>query len=157
VFVRFAPSPAKRERACFPGKVVFVSRETRVRAVCGASGDLVEFCADVPKMGTMRYTTTMRVISRKRLKDFWGTSQGKGSEGFLRAWFAEAALADWKSPHDVRRQYATSSVLKGGRVVFNIGGNRFRLVVAIRYDLHIVYIRFVGTHRQYDCVDAEVV
>jgi mRNA interferase HigB len=99
----------------------------------------------------------MRIISRKRLKDFWESAQGQGSENLLRAWFAEAVQTHWKSPHDIRRQYPTSSVLKGSRVVFNMGGNKYRLVVAIRYDLSIVYIRFVGIHRQYDRIDAEVI
>jgi mRNA interferase HigB len=99
----------------------------------------------------------MRIISRKRLKDFWESTQGTGSESPLRAWFSEAVQADWKNPHHIQKQYPTSSILKRGRVVFNIGGNRFRLVVAIRYDFQIVYIRFIGTHRQYDRIDAEVV
>jgi mRNA interferase HigB len=102
----------------------------------------------------MRYHISMRVISRRRLREFWESPSGQGSEASLRAWFAEAARADWKSPHDIRRMYPTASVLKGGRVVFNISGNRFRLIVAIRYDIQVVFIRFVGSHRQYDDVDA---
>lgn len=97
----------------------------------------------------------MRIISRRRLREFWVSPAGRHSEGFLRAWFAEAARASWRTPHDIQKRYPTASILKNGRVVFNIGGNHYRLVAAIRYDLGIVFVRFVGDHGQYDRVDAE--
>lgn len=96
----------------------------------------------------------MRIISRKRLREFWETRGGQGAEQPLRAWYREAAQAGWKGPFEVKAQYPTASILKEGRVVFNIGGNKFRLVAAVRYDLGIVFIRFVGTHAQYDRVNA---
>jgi mRNA interferase HigB len=93
----------------------------------------------------------MRVISRKALREFW-QRQGE-AEAALRAWFKEAEAADWQTPVDVKRRYAAASFLPGDRVVFNAKGNQFRLVAAVRYDLKIVFIRFVGTHAEYDRID----
>lgn len=93
----------------------------------------------------------MRVISRKALREFW---QRHGeAEAALRAWFKEAEAATWETPADIKRRYASASFLPGDRVVFNIKGNQHRLVVAVRYDLSIVFIRFVGTHSEYDRID----
>ena len=99
----------------------------------------------------------MRVISRRRLRDFWESPPGRGSQEPLRAWYREASQAAWKGPFEVKAQYPTASILKQGRVVFNIAGNKFRLVAAIRYDLGILFIRFVGTHAQYDRINAQEV
>ncbi len=71
----------------------------------------------------------------------------------MRAWFAEAHRADWRGPMDIKARYPSASVVANNRVVFNIGGNKYRLVVAIRYDARIVFIRFIGTHRQYEKID----
>jgi mRNA interferase HigB len=95
----------------------------------------------------------MRIVAKKALKDFWASH--KGAEGPLKAWHAEAKAAHWRGPADVKGRYASASILKGNRVVFNIGGNKHRLVVAIHYASEIVFIRFVGTHAQYDAIDAE--
>ncbi len=73
----------------------------------------------------------------------------------LAAWFHEAEGADWANPAQVKEQYATASILKNGRVVFNIGGNEYRLVVRINYAYRVVYVRFAGTHSEYDQIDAE--
>lgn len=75
----------------------------------------------------------------------------------LRAWFHEAKQARWASPVDIKRQYGSASILKDNRVVFDICGNKYRLLVKINYPAHIVYIRFVGTHSDYDNIDAEAV
>ena len=99
----------------------------------------------------------MRVISRKRLREFWESAPGRGSEQSLRVWLQEAERAVWKGPFEVKAQFPTASILKGGRVVFNIGGNKHRLIAAIRYDKGIVFVRFIGTHDQYDHVDAQEV
>jgi mRNA interferase HigB len=99
----------------------------------------------------------MRVISRRRLREFWESRAGQGAEQPLKAWYREAAQAAWKGPFEVRSQYPTASILKEGRVVFNVGGNKFRLIVAVRYDLGIIFIRFVGTHAQYDRINAQEV
>jgi mRNA interferase HigB len=73
----------------------------------------------------------------------------------LRAWYKSAREADWKGPAGVKADHPTVSILKSGRVVFNIGGNKFRLVVAIRYEKGVIFIRFIGTHGQYDRIDAQ--
>lgn len=99
----------------------------------------------------------MRVIARKTLRRFWEQPGQEDAEQPLRAWFAEARKALWNTPADVKEHYRSASILKGGRVVFNIGGNKYRLVVAIRYQAQIVFIRFVGTHSEYDRINAKEV
>lgn len=96
----------------------------------------------------------MRVISAKRLKDFWEHKYYAESEQSLRAWYAEAKAADWKNPNEIKAKYHTASFVGNNRVVFNIKGNNYCLVVAIRYEFKIVYVRFIGTHEQYDRIDA---
>lgn len=73
------------------------------------------------------------------------------------AWYREAARADWATPSDVKRQFGNASVLKDGRVVFNIAGNKYRLVVWINYPYRVLYIRFIGTHRHYDQIDVQTI
>lgn len=97
----------------------------------------------------------MRVIARKTLKDYWETEPATEQE--LKSWYAEASAADWRTPADVKAKYGNSSILKGGRVVFNICGNNYRLVTWINYEFHTVYVRFVGTHKEYDRINAETV
>ena len=97
----------------------------------------------------------MRIIARRTLRTYW--HQHADAEQPLRAWYAEAKRADWKSPGDIKARYASASIIANNRVVFNIGGNKYRLVVAIRYDFGIIYIRFVGTHAQYDKIDAATI
>jgi mRNA interferase HigB len=72
-------------------------------------------------------------------------------------WYEEATSASWTQPADIKAQYRSASVLKNRRVVFNIKGNDYRLTVAIAYKLQIVYVKFVGTHKEYDAVDAETI
>lgn len=95
----------------------------------------------------------MRVISRKPLNDLAKRYPEAKSE--LEAWFHEAEAAVWANPAEVKLQYGNASILRGSRVVFNICGNKFRLVVKINYPYSIVYIRFAGTHKEYDRIDAE--
>ena len=97
----------------------------------------------------------MRVISNRALRDFY-TSHAQ-AEGPLRAWFSEAKNAEWTSPQDIKSRYAHASILPDNRVVFNIGGNKYRLICKIHYDRGIVYVRFVGTHAAYDQIDAETI
>jgi mRNA interferase HigB len=100
----------------------------------------------------------MRVIALRTLRQFWETHpQGREAEAALRAWHVEAERADWADPADVKAQYRNASVLKNSRVVFNIAGNKFRLVVRVNYPYRVVYIRFLGTHREYDAIDAETI
>ena len=75
----------------------------------------------------------------------------------LKSWYREAAQATWLSPEDIKCRYKHASFIKGNRIVFNIGGNKFRLIVQANYECRILYIRFVGTHTEYDCIDPELV
>ncbi len=95
----------------------------------------------------------MRVIAIKKLKDFW--RKYPDSELPLRSWYFEAKNNNWKSPNDIKNFYSTASILKNNRVVFNIKGNDYRLVVSINYHYKIVYIRFIGTHKEYNKIKAE--
>lgn len=95
----------------------------------------------------------MRVIARKTLKDFWQSHTDASQP--LKAWFAEASAATWKSFQDIKKRYRSADVLSGNRVVFDIKGNRYRLVVKIHYNTGIVFIRFIGTHADYDKIDAK--
>ncbi len=99
----------------------------------------------------------MRVIAVAFLRDFWAKADYRDAEQPLRAWYQEVSKAAWTQPADVKAQYRNASILKNRRVVFNIKGNDYRLVVAVSYKLQIVFVKFVGTHRQYDAIDAETV
>ena len=95
----------------------------------------------------------MRIVVLKTLRDFW--EKHPQAEVPLRAWHAVASRADWQNPADVKAAYRTASFLGGNRVVFNIKGNDFRLVVAVHYNRGLMFVRFIGTHREYDRIDAE--
>jgi mRNA interferase HigB len=95
----------------------------------------------------------MRVISRKPLNEL--AKRHLDAKAELDAWFHEAEAAVWGNPAQVKTQYGNASVLKGSRVVFNICGNKYRLIVKINYAYSIVYVRFAGTHLEYDRVNAE--
>lgn len=97
----------------------------------------------------------MRVIARKTLRDFY--EQHADSKTPLEAWFHEAEAADWKIPQDIKNRYPSADILPGNRVVFNIKGNTYRLIVKIHYNTGIVFIRFVGTHAEYDKIDAATI
>jgi len=75
----------------------------------------------------------------------------------LRAWYADTRKANWTKPTDITSTYRTASVLPNNRIVFNIGGNKYRLVVVVHYDSGVVYVRFVGTHQEYDRIDATTI
>jgi len=97
----------------------------------------------------------MRVIAVSTFRAFW--ERYPDAEQPLKAWYEEATNATWAQPADIKAQYRSASVLKNRRVVFNIKGNDYRLIVAVAYKLQIVYVKFVGTHKEYDAVDAETV
>ncbi|MHB1529779.1 MAG: type II toxin-antitoxin system HigB family toxin [Acidiferrobacteraceae bacterium] len=100
----------------------------------------------------------MRVIAVSTLKAFWaGRPEYQDAEGPTMAWYREAVKADWFTPDDVKRQFGNASILKDGRVVFNIAGNKYRLGAWINYAHSVLYIRFLGTHRQYDHIDAQTI
>ena len=90
----------------------------------------------------------MRIISRRSLKEFWEAHAQ--AEQPLKAWFAEANRAQWEKMADIKARYPSASVVDAERVVFNISGNRYRLIVKIWFPNKSVYIKFVGTHREYD-------
>lgn len=94
----------------------------------------------------------MRIIARRTLREFW--EKHPDAEGALAAWFQDASRAEWKSCIDIIREIPYVDCLPDNRVVFNIRGNRYRLIVKIHYDRGFVYIRFVGTHAEYDRIDA---
>jgi len=95
----------------------------------------------------------MRIIARKTLVEYWEANPR--SEEQLKAWFAEADEASWTTPTDVKAKYGNASILRDGRVVFNICGNEYRLVVWINFEFFTIYIRFIGTHAEYDEIDAQ--
>jgi mRNA interferase HigB len=95
----------------------------------------------------------MRIVAVKTLKLFWAIHPD--AENALRAWYTEAKRANWRGSQDIKNVYRTASILRNNRVVFNIKGNSYRLVVAAKYEFQILYIRFVGTHVAYDKINAE--
>ena len=97
----------------------------------------------------------MRIISKKALIEYWEKVPAARSE--LEAWHAEAKASDWAMPADVKAKYGNASILKDGRVVFNICGNKHRLIVWINYEFRTVCVRFLGTHKEYDKVNAQVI
>jgi mRNA interferase HigB len=99
----------------------------------------------------------MRVIALSTLKRFGEGKLNADAREPLLAWYRHALRADWSTPADVKRDFGTASILRDGRAVFNIGGNKYRLVVWINYPYRVVYVRFVGTQFQYDRIDAQTV
>lgn len=100
----------------------------------------------------------MRVIALSTLKALWADSPEYGdAEKAVMAWYQEVCKADWSTPADVKAKFASASILKDGRAVFNIAGNKYRLVVWINYAYKVIYIRFLGTHTQYDAIDAQTI
>lgn len=100
----------------------------------------------------------MRIIALSTLKAFWqdNPEYNDAKEPIL-AWHRHVLSANWQSPADVKQDFRHASILKDGRVVFNIAGNKYRLVVWINYAYKVVYVRFVGTHRQYDEIDVQTI
>jgi mRNA interferase HigB len=94
----------------------------------------------------------MRIIAKGPLREFWATHPD--AEGPLLAWFREVERADWETPAQLKEQYRNASLVGDSRIVFNIKGNEYRLVVRINYAHRIVYVRFVGTHAEYDGINA---
>ena len=99
----------------------------------------------------------MRVISRRTLREFWEQLNYSDSKGQLEAWHDEVLKANWSTPQEVKAQFRSASILKNNRVVFNIAGNKYRLIVRIDYQYKLVFVRFIGTHAQYDQVNADEV
>ena len=94
----------------------------------------------------------MRVIAKKILRDFW--KEHADCEQQLKAWFQEAQNAEWKKPNELKSEYPSASILPENRVVFNVKGNSYRIIVKINYEHEMVWIRFIGTHTEYDKINA---
>lgn len=99
----------------------------------------------------------MRVIAKRTLREFWQTAEHQAAQGPLEAWYDIAINACWQTPADIKAQFRNASILKNNRVVFNIKGNDYRLVVSINYVAQIIFVKFVGTHSQYDQIEAETI
>ena len=87
------------------------------------------------------------------MREFWKSHSD--SEQQLKSWYKEASIAEWTSPKDIKREYPSASILPDNRVVFNIKGNHYRLIVKINYDYQMIWIRFIGTHAEYDKIDVK--
>ena len=100
----------------------------------------------------------MRIIALGAIRTFLaGRPTRADAREPLMAWYRQAKVADWATPADVKREIRTASILRDGRAVFNVAGNKYRVVVWINYPYRVVYIRFIGTHRQYDAIDAQTI
>lgn len=99
----------------------------------------------------------MRIIAKSTLKAFWQKQSYKDSEQPLKEWFQVASRADWKNPNEVKMQFGNVSIICNRRLVFNIAGNKYRLIVAANFKYRCLYICFIGTHKQYDGINAEEV
>ena len=96
----------------------------------------------------------MRIISKKTLKDFYEQKQYMDSKNSLESWHQEVLKTNWNNPNEVKKQFRNASVIGDNRIVFNIHGNKYRLIVKINYFAKIIFIRFIGTHKQYDNINA---
>ncbi len=97
----------------------------------------------------------MRIISRKALREFG--DEHDDAKGPLDSWYHIVKEAEWRTPQDVKDKFGAASFLKDRRIVFNIGGNKYRVIVKVNYDYGQVFIRFVGTHEEYGKINAEEV
>jgi mRNA interferase HigB len=95
----------------------------------------------------------VHIISKKKLVDYY--NKHIETKNQLEAWYHEVREAEWNNPQDVKEKYRSASIIGGKRVVFNIKGNKYRLVVKINYKMKIIYIRFIGTHKEYKKINAE--
>lgn len=96
-----------------------------------------------------------RIFAKSTLKEFW--DKHPESEQYLKTWYDTVRSSDWRSPNDVKKTYANASVLKDNRIIFNIKGNKYRLVAKFNFDKQWVFIRFIGTHEAYDKVDVNII
>lgn len=99
----------------------------------------------------------MRILSLPTIKSFYEQPTYADAKTPLTTWYGFVLKATWSSPADVKADFGTASILKNGRVVFNIAGNRYRLITSINYPHGILFIKFIGTHKQYDAIDAQTV
>lgn len=99
----------------------------------------------------------MRIIAFKTIREFFEKPEYSDSEVSLRSWYHETKTAERKNSNELKRQYKNASIVGDGRVVFNIKGNDYRLVVSIDYEFQVIFVRFIGTHKQYDKIDAKTI
>jgi len=99
----------------------------------------------------------MRTIAFRTLRAFFEKPEYFEAETSLRAWYHDVKTAEWKNSNELKKHYKNASIVGEGRVVFNIKGNDYRLVVAIDYEFQVIFIRFIGTHKQYDKIDAKTI
>ncbi len=99
----------------------------------------------------------MRIISTGVLRSFWQRPGHRDAEQPLRAWVKVVRAAQWPNPPTIKRMFNSADILRDGRVVFDIGGNKYRLVAWVNFHYGVVYVRFIGTHRQYDAIDPQTI
>ena len=97
----------------------------------------------------------MRVIAKKTLRNFW--ENHADCEQQLKAWFQETNESNWKTPNDIKKEYPSASIIVDNRIVFNIKGNKYRLIIKINYNHQMVWIRFIGTHAEFDEINATTI
>ena len=99
----------------------------------------------------------MRIIAFRTIREFFEKPEYADSEISLQAWYHDAKIAEWENSNELKQQYKNASIVGNGRVVFNIKGNDYRLVVVIDYEFQVIFIRFIGTHKQYDKIDVKTI
>jgi mRNA interferase HigB len=97
----------------------------------------------------------VRVVAKKILREFW--EKHEDCEQQLKSWFREAQIAEWENPNQIKSEYPSASILNDNRIVFNIKGNNYRLIVKINYEYQMVWIRFIGTHAKYDKINGNTI
>jgi mRNA interferase HigB len=114
-----------------------------------------------PNMGAnqkiLNFDKMKNIISVKTLKQHWAKPGREDSEVSLKVWYQEVKNSNWRNPNDVKRYYRSASIIGDNRIVFNICGNKYRLIVRINYEAQWVFIRFIGTHSEYDKIDAATI
>lgn len=96
-----------------------------------------------------------RIFAKSTLREFW--EKYPDSEQYLKSWFETAMNSSWKAPSDVKKTYANASILKDSRIVFNIKGNAYRLITKFNFEKQWIFIRFIGTHKEYNKIDANII
>jgi mRNA interferase HigB len=99
----------------------------------------------------------MRIIAFRSIREFFEKPKYQDSEVSLRSWYHDAKRADWKNSNELKEQYRNASIIGNDRIVFNIKGNKYRLIVLIDYEYQVIFIRFIGTHKEYDLIDAKTI
>ena len=99
----------------------------------------------------------MRIIAFRTLREFWENPSYADSESSLRSWYHYVKNSEWENSNELKQQYKSASIVGEGRVVFNIKGNVYRLVVLIDYEFQVIFVRFIGTHKQYDKINSKTI